>query len=213
MLMPGAHSSGPPEDGEHLPVWVEIFRKYFELKKSNQSKSVQQEQFRNALRTMQNTLVTPAEALGNSNEMVEMRPEMITAVATATTATDAPVVRHPRANTIVAPGGTVTVVPAATATGSNVVRNVRPRLTTPSNGSNGNARGVMGTGLGDLPALLDMMNKNTRAMMRRSFIEVNNDYKLSKAELATARAENDEGSISFYEIACRNLEEELKSYA
>jgi hypothetical protein len=71
----------------------------------------------------------------------------------------------------------------------------------------------MGTGLGDLPALLDMMNKNTRAMMRRSFIEVNNDYKLSKAELATARAENDEGSISFYEIACRNLEEELKSYA
>jgi len=58
-----------------------------------------------------------------------------------------------------------------------------------------------------------MMQKNTRAMVRRSFMEINNEYKLSKAELATARVENDEGSISFYELACRNLEEELKSYA
>ena len=44
-------------------------------------------------------------------------------------------------------------------------------------------------------------------------MEVNNDYKLSKSELATARAENDEGSIAFYERACRNLEEELNSFA
>ncbi len=71
----------------------------------------------------------------------------------------------------------------------------------------------MGTGLGDLPVLLEMMQKNTRAMMRQSFTEINNEYKLSKAELATARSENDEGSISFYELACRNLEEELRSYA
>ena len=122
MLMPGAHSSGPPEDGEHLPVWVEIFRKYFELKKTAPSKSAQQEQFRTALRTMQNTLVTPAETLGSAtvNEGTEDRMEITT--------TEAPVVRHPRANTIVAPGGTVTVVPAATATGTNIVRNVRPRL-------------------------------------------------------------------------------------
>jgi hypothetical protein len=43
MLMPGAHSSGPPEDGKHLPVWVDVFGKYFELKKTALSKSVQQE--------------------------------------------------------------------------------------------------------------------------------------------------------------------------
>jgi hypothetical protein len=60
---------------------------------------------------------------------------------------------------------------------------------------------------------LDMMNKNTKALMRYSFMEVNNDYKLSKSELAIARAENDEGSIAFYEHACRNLEEELNSFA
>jgi hypothetical protein len=107
----------------------------------------------------------------------------------------------------------VVLLPASTATGTNIIRNVRPRLATTSNVSNGNARGVMRTGLGDLPVLLEMMQKNTRAMMRRSFTEINNEYKLSKAELATARAENDEGGISFYELACRNLEEELKSYA
>jgi hypothetical protein len=68
---------------------------------------------------MQNTLVTPAKTLGSttSNEGTEDRME--------TTTTEAPVVCHPRANTIVAPGGTVTVVPAATATGTNIVRNVR----------------------------------------------------------------------------------------
>ncbi len=25
MLLPGAHSTGPGEDGETLPVWVELF--------------------------------------------------------------------------------------------------------------------------------------------------------------------------------------------
>jgi hypothetical protein len=44
-------------------------------------------------------------------------------------------------------------------------------------------------------------------------MEVNNDYKLSKTELATARAQSDEGSIAFYELACQNLKEELKSFA
>jgi hypothetical protein len=33
MLLPGAHSTGPGEDSENLPVWVELFRKYFKKKK------------------------------------------------------------------------------------------------------------------------------------------------------------------------------------
>ncbi len=74
-------------------------------------------------------------------------------------------VRHPRANTIIAPGGTVTVVPAATATGTNNTQNVRQCVAQSSSGSNGNTQGVMGTGLGDLPVLLEMMNKNTRSLM------------------------------------------------
>jgi hypothetical protein len=44
-------------------------------------------------------------------------------------------------------------------------------------------------------------------------MEVNNDYKLSKSELATARAQNDKGSIAFYERACHSLEKELNSFA
>jgi hypothetical protein len=45
MLPPGAHSAGPGEAGENLPVWVELFRKYFEKKKIAVSKTAQQEQF------------------------------------------------------------------------------------------------------------------------------------------------------------------------
>ncbi len=35
MLMLGAHSRGPADDGESVPIWVNIFRKYFEMKKTN----------------------------------------------------------------------------------------------------------------------------------------------------------------------------------
>lgn len=70
MLLPGAHSTEPGEAGEILPVWVELFRKYFEKKKSALSKTAQQEQFRTTLRTMRNTLVPPSNSLdhcdGNS---------------------------------------------------------------------------------------------------------------------------------------------------
>ncbi len=62
MLLPGAHSTGPGEDKENLPVWVELFRKYFEVKKSVVSKLVRQEQFHTALRTMRNTLIPPANS-------------------------------------------------------------------------------------------------------------------------------------------------------
>jgi hypothetical protein len=44
-------------------------------------------------------------------------------------------------------------------------------------------------------------------------MEVNNDASCLKSELATARAQNDKGSIAFYECACRSLEEELNSFA
>ncbi len=34
LLLPGAHSNGPGEDGEQLLVWVETFRKNFEEKQN-----------------------------------------------------------------------------------------------------------------------------------------------------------------------------------
>jgi hypothetical protein len=63
MLMQGAHSNGPAEDGKNVPVWEDVFRKYFELKKSSISKSARQVQFWTALQTMRNTLLAPADAL------------------------------------------------------------------------------------------------------------------------------------------------------
>jgi hypothetical protein len=44
LLLPGAHSDRPGEEGEQLPPWVEIFHRYFELKKNQLSKSAAQEQ-------------------------------------------------------------------------------------------------------------------------------------------------------------------------
>ncbi len=66
--------------------------------------------------------------------------------------------------------------------------------------------------MGSLLMIIDMMNKQNRAFMRRPFREVHSDYQLAKSALANARNENDQASISFYQIACHNLEEELKSF-
>jgi hypothetical protein len=43
-MIHGVHSSGPRENGEQLPQWAKIFHHYFELKKSQLSKLVNQEQ-------------------------------------------------------------------------------------------------------------------------------------------------------------------------
>jgi len=100
MLLPGAHSTGPGEDGENLPVWVILFRKYFEMKKSVVSKTARHEQFRTTLRTMRNTLLPPANSLDHCDDGDEE----------ATEAT-APVSRLPAVNSLVATGGSLTLVP------------------------------------------------------------------------------------------------------
>jgi hypothetical protein len=46
LLLPGALSDHPGEEGEQLPTWVEIFHRFFELKKNQVSKSAAQEQVR-----------------------------------------------------------------------------------------------------------------------------------------------------------------------
>jgi hypothetical protein len=64
LLLPGAHSGSPGEEGEQLPHWVELFHRYFELKKNQLSKSASQDQVRFQIRTMQNTILPPPEPLG-----------------------------------------------------------------------------------------------------------------------------------------------------
>ncbi len=71
---------------------------------------------------------------------------------------------------------------------------------------------MMGSSIGSLPMILEMMNRQNRAFMHRSFRDVHSDYQLAKSSLATAKAENDQASISFYQVACRNLEDELKAF-
>ena len=210
MLLPGAHSTGPGEDGENLPVWVEIFRKYFEVKKSVVSKSARQEQFRTALRTMRNTLVPPANSLDYHDESHEESTEVTV-----------PVSRQPAVNSLVATGSSLSLVPTsavapptitpAPISATNNARNVCQRVG-PSYHNDNAGHGMMGSNIGSLPMIVEMLNRQNHAFMRRPFREVHSDYQLAKSSLAQAKAENDEASISFYQVACRNLEEELKSF-
>jgi hypothetical protein len=57
LLLPRVHSNGPEEDGEPVPVWLEIFCKYFEVKKSVVLKTVQHDQECTVLWTMRNNLL------------------------------------------------------------------------------------------------------------------------------------------------------------
>ncbi len=76
--------------------------------------------------------------------------------------------------------------------------------TTPANNNvNGAARA-----LGDISSLMEIMNRNTRVMLRRPFGKVQRDY---KASLQSAKDDNNESRIMFYEMALCNLFKELQS--
>jgi hypothetical protein len=85
---------------------------------------------------------------------------------------------------------------------------VRQRVTSipANNNANGTARS-----LGDLSSLVEMMNHNTRVMLRRPFSEVQRDYESSMQSLQVAKDENDQSRVMFYEMAVRNLFKELQS--
>ncbi len=112
------------------------------------------------------------------------------------------------ATTLVALGVKVAAVPI-TVTSSNNGRNVRQKV---ANCNDGMALGIVGSNMGSLLLIVEMMNNQTRTFMRQSFRDVHNDYQLAKSALANAKAENDDASISFYQVSCCNLEEELRSF-
>jgi len=213
MLLPGAHSTEPGEAGKNLPVWVELFRKYFEKKKSAVSKTAQQEQFWTTLRTVRNTLVPPANSLDHRDGNSELVTETI-----------APVTNHATANSLVATGGTLSLVPTSVVTTpGGHVRNVPNVALTTANARNVHQRirslghdvggiGIMGSSVNSLPVILDMLHKQNQVILCHSFCKVHSNYQLAKAALAKATSENDQGSIYFYRIACRNMEEEMKAF-
>ncbi len=135
----------------------------------------------------------------------------------------APVNHNPAVNSLVATGGTLSLVPTtavaapgvnvtavpATVSSTNKGRNVHQRV---GNSNDGTALGIMGSNMGSLPLVVEMMNKQTLAFMRQPFCDVHTDYQIAKSALANAKSENDDASISFDQTACCNLEEELKSF-
>jgi hypothetical protein len=198
LWLPGAHSSGPEEDGEQLPAWVKVFHKYFEEKKAQASRTEAQEAARIQIRTMQQTILPPPEPLGSENVTTELRTEVAPARRN----------NHASLNSSVAPGGTLTVEPI-TASGNNSSRNVRRRIscaaTTTTSGSGG-----LGRSISDFSSLVDLLNMNTRTLMQRPFRDIESDYERSVAALEKARTEGNEHKERFYEVAVRNLFEELQ---
>jgi hypothetical protein len=56
-----------------------------------------------------------------------------------------------------------------------------------------------------------MMQQNTRALLRRTFAEVQRDNESSMISLQRAKDDDDTSRVMFYEMAGRNLFKELQS--
>jgi len=113
LSLPGAHSNGMGEEGENIPEWVAIFHQFHELKKSNPSKAAVEEQKRTQRRTMQRSIITPAEPFGNVVPSDHLPNETSTSTA-----------RHQSSNTLVVNGGTMSVVPVTHSTASSSKKNL-----------------------------------------------------------------------------------------
>ncbi len=149
------HSGGPGEDGEELPQWVMLFHRYFELKKNQVSKSVQQEQVWVQIRAMQNTILPPPELLGAENAVTELQIEVDMSRTTNVSSV----------NSSVAGGGTLTLIPVSTSNNNNNnnnnnERSVRHHITNVASTNTGSGAG---RSFGDILSLLEMMNNNTRS--------------------------------------------------
>jgi hypothetical protein len=98
---------------------------------------------------------------------------------------------------------------AAVAASSTTTRNVRRRTT--NNTSSDNDHVGRNGALGDLSSLFDTMQRNNRTLLQWSFRDIQTDYESSLASLDRARSDNDDAHVSFYEMACHNLLEELRA--
>jgi len=201
----GAHSSAAGAAGESIPEWMAIFHRYFDLKKSAPPKSKRSAEFRTQLQTTQRTLLQPSQALGSSDQ----DPNLLTEHSSSSA-------RHPSAKSLVASGGTITLVPI----NSRDSRNNNARRATSvspvpvdsgasATGNGGTARGVNGSSLAQMPDFVSAMNTNLRILMKRSFREINADYEAAANGLTMAERAGDRRRINFYENACKALQDEL----
>jgi len=135
---------------------------------------------------MRNTLIPPAEALDTRTSSVTWDGATVEAHTT-----------HPASKSLIAPDGTITLVPAVISNSQTCSsRNVRQRAG--NAGSTGAGLGITGTGVDQFPEMMMMMmNNHTRQLLRRPFQEVHGDYKEAKENLTAAIAANDHGDICF----------------
>jgi hypothetical protein len=147
---------------------------------------------------MQNTILPNVKHLGAENATTEQRSEVVTQRNNNVL---------PSINSRIAPGGTLTLSAIPTATGSNNERNVRRRVSNGvQNNSSGSARSVC-----EVSSLVEMMQQNTRELLRRTFAELQRDYESSMISLQRAKDDNDTSRVMFYEMTVCNLFKELQS--
>jgi hypothetical protein len=58
---------------------------------------------------------------------------------------------------------------------------------------------------------MEMMNNNTKAILRRPFAEVQRDCEAAMVSSDRAKNEDDDSRVMFYELAVHNLFKELQS--
>ncbi len=76
--LPRAHSCGPGEGIEQLPMWVKVFHEYFEEEKVQATRLEAKEEARIQIRTLRRTIVPPPEPLGSKNATTALQSEQAT---------------------------------------------------------------------------------------------------------------------------------------
>ncbi len=200
MLLPGAHSVGDGTHGENIPEWVAIFQQYWEHKKSHPSKSAQEEQQREERRTMQRTILPPVQPLGGTtdqlfNETSSSRSHQLSS------------------NSLIVESGSMAVVPVVNSTIATP-RPVNSRHISTGGfsrrGSSSQASLVSASHRHhDMQGIMDAMNSSNRALFRRSYKEVLEDFDLVNERLVRARTENDRDGVELYNNLCKKLVDEL----
>jgi hypothetical protein len=102
------------------------------------------------------------------------------------------------------------MVEPITASGNNLSRNVRRRVSSNVARATASGNGGLGHSMGDFLSLIDLLNMNTRTLIQRPFREIKTDYQQSVANLEKGRAEGDEHHERFDKLAVCNLFEELQ---
>jgi hypothetical protein len=181
LWLPRAHSHGPGEDGEQLPMWVKVFHKYFEEKRVHTVRTEAQEEAQIQIRTIQRTIVPPPESLGSEDAAIALRSEQACSGMMQQSST----IELPYSSWWYFDSG------AYYSIWKQLVQKCEKESIKCSRCSCSSIRGLECT-MGDFSSLVDHLNMNTCTLMQRPFHKIETDYQQSVANLERATAEGDE---------------------